>query len=73
MIELKRRGLATAVIHSTPFKAMAQANSRALGAPDLNLVEIPHPLGGISPAEVAARVEVALPQFLAFLDKGPAS
>lgn len=72
MIELKRRGLTTAVIHSTPFKAMARANARALGAPELDLIEIPHPLGGISPQEVAARVEVALPQLLAFL-KGAAS
>lgn len=72
MIELKRRGLTTAVIHSTAFKAMAKANSRALGAPDLYLIEIPHPLGGISRTDVEARVEVALPQFIAFL-KGAAS
>ncbi|MGE0797772.1 MAG: hypothetical protein AB7G13_06835 [Lautropia sp.] len=62
----------TALIHSTPFKALARANARALGAPDLYRIEIPHPLGGISKAEVAARVEVALPQFVAFL-KGAAS
>ncbi len=72
MIELKRRGLTTAVIHSTPFQAMARANARALGEPDLNLIEIPHPLGGISKDEVAARVAVALPQLLVFL-KGAAS
>ena len=69
MIELKRRGLSTVVIHSNPFGALAKANARTMGAPDLNLIEIPHPLGGISAAEVAARVEVALPQFVAFLEK----
>jgi len=68
MIELKRRGLTTAVIHSTPFKALARANARTLGAPDLPMIEIPHPLGGITPTEVAARVEAALPQLLAFLE-----
>lgn len=67
MQELKRRGLATAVIHSAPFKTLARTNARSLGAPDLCLIEIPHPLGGISPADVASRVEVALPQVLAFL------
>jgi len=72
MIELKRRGLATAVIHSTPFKTLAKVNSRTLGAADLCLIEIPHPLGGVSKEGVAARVEVALPQLLAFL-KGAAS
>lgn len=68
MIELKRRGLTTAVIHSTSFKALAKANARALGAPDLPLIEIPHPLGGIAASDVAARVEVALPQLLAFIE-----
>lgn len=68
MIELKRRGLTTVVIHSTPFKSLAKANSRTLGMPDLPLIEIPHPLGGIGADEVAARVAVALPQWLAFLE-----
>jgi hypothetical protein len=72
MIELKRRGLKTAVIHSTPFKSLALGTSRALGVPDLQRIEIPHPLGGISPAEVMLRVDVALPQLLEFL-KGEAS
>jgi hypothetical protein len=67
MAELKRRGLTTAVIHSTPFKTLARHNARTLGVPDLTLIEIPHPVGGIAPTEVAKRVEVAVPQFLAFL------
>lgn len=68
MIALKRRGLTTAVIHSTAFRTMARINARTLGEPDLRLIEIPHPLGGLSPADVTARVEAAWPQFIAFVE-----
>jgi len=34
------------------------------GVPDMPLIVIPHPLGGIAMAEVKSRAERALPQLL---------
>ena len=48
MCELRKRGLKTAVIVSVPFENLGKAQSRVFGVPDLPLVIIPHPLGGLS-------------------------
>jgi predicted Zn-dependent protease len=68
MSELRKRGLRTAVICSTPFERLGQAQARTFGAPDLPLVMIQHPLGGIRIDEVRARAEQAMPKVLALLD-----
>ena len=62
MAELRKRGLTTAVICSEPFLKLGQAQSRVFGVPDLPLVVIPHPLGGISLEQVEGRARVAIPQ-----------
>jgi hypothetical protein len=64
MCELRKRGLVAAVICSDPFLKLAQAQARVFGVPDLRLVVIPHPLGGIELAGVMARADAALPQVL---------
>jgi hypothetical protein len=37
------------------------------GTPDLPLIMIPHPLGGLSIEQVGARAEIAIPQILAVI------
>lgn len=67
MCELRKRGVAAAVICSELFANLAKGQSRILGASDLHRIVIPHPLGGLELDEVAARAEVALPQVLKFI------
>ena len=64
MAELRKRGLVTAVIYSGPFFKLGKAQARTFGVPELPLLEITHPLGGISLDEVKARAEQAAPQFV---------
>lgn len=65
MAELRKRGLVTAVISSGPFLKLGQAQARVFGVPDLPLIIIPHPLGGLSLADVKARAEAAIPKVVA--------
>jgi hypothetical protein len=64
MAELRKRGLVTAVICSPPFMKLGRAQSRTFGVPDLPLLEIPHPLGGISLDDVKGRAAIALPKLI---------
>jgi hypothetical protein len=64
MAELRRRGLVTAVVCSGPFMKLGRTQARVFGVPDLPLLEIPHPLGGLRLDEVKGRADVALEQFL---------
>ena len=64
MSELRKRGLATAVIVSDPFMKLGTTQSRVFGTPDLPLVKIAHPLGGLSLEQVEGRALVALPQLV---------
>ena len=61
MAELRKRGLTTAVICSTPFEKLGRAQARVLGVPDLPLVMIEHPLGGLALDDVRARAAQAAP------------
>jgi hypothetical protein len=62
MAELRKRGLVTAVICSEAFVTLAKTQARVFGVPDLPLVIIPHPLGGLSIEQVEGRAFVAIPQ-----------
>jgi hypothetical protein len=64
MSELRKRGLVTAVICTDPFLKLGRAQARVFGAPDLPLIIIPHPLGGVSLEKVEARAEVAISEFV---------
>ena len=67
MIEVRRRGVPSAVICSDPFRKLGETQARVLGIPDLPLVMIRHPLGGLNMEDVKARAEMALPQLLEIL------
>ena len=62
MTVLAQRGLTTAVICSEPFKSLGKNQARVFGAPELALVMIAHPLGGLSIEQVQGRALVAIPQ-----------
>ena len=62
MATLRKRGLRTAVICTEPFLKLAQAQAKTFGVPDLPIIMIPHPLGGISVEQVEGRAEIAWPQ-----------
>ena len=62
MSELRKRGLVTAVICSDPFLKLGQNQARVFGVPDLPLIVIPHPLGGLGLDGVIERAGVATPQ-----------
>ena len=47
MAELRKRGLRTGVVCSTPFQKLGQAQAKVFGASDLSFAMIQHPLGGI--------------------------
>ena len=64
MAELRKRGLITAVVCSDPFMKLGEAQARTFGVPDLPLLRIPHPLGGINLEQVKDRAEAALPKLL---------
>jgi hypothetical protein len=61
MAELRKRGLVTAVICSDPFLTLGQNQARVFGVPDLPLVVIQHPLGGLALEGVKARAAAATP------------
>lgn len=64
MCELRKRGLYTAVICSEPFLKLGKTQARVFGVPDLPLLLIPHPLGGLSLGEVEGRAGHAVPKVL---------
>lgn len=64
MAEIRRRGLVSAVVISPPFLKLGQTQARTFGAPDLPLIVIKHPLGGISLDEVKARADQVIPKFV---------
>ena len=49
---------------------MAETIVRTKGRPDLRVVEIDHPLGGISPDDLELRVTAATDLVLRFLEAG---
>jgi hypothetical protein len=64
MVEVRRRGIPSAVICSEPFVQLGRTQSRVLGVPDLPLIIIKHPLGGLAMDDVKARADSALAQLL---------
>jgi hypothetical protein len=70
MTEVRRRGPLTAVVCSEAFLKLASNQAKRFGVPELPLIVIPHPLGGIGIAEVEARADRAWPQLFEIVQKG---
>ena len=69
MAELRKRGLVTAVVCSTAFQKLGQTQAKIFGVPDLPLLIIPHPLGGLDIDSVRERAEVASPQLIKLIQE----
>ena len=61
-VALEARGRPTAVIVTSEFVHEAEAQRDALGMTGVEAVVIAHPLSSLTDAEIAARIEDALPQ-----------
>jgi hypothetical protein len=64
MAQLTKRGLIAAVVCSDNFMKLGTAQAKVFGVPDLPLLKIEHPLGGLSMDKVCERAAVALPQLI---------
>ncbi len=64
MAQLRKRGLIAAVVCSDKFMRLGTAQAKVFGVPDLPLLKIDHPLGGLSMDKVRERAAVALPQLV---------
>ena len=64
MAQLTKRGVMAAVVCSDTFMKLGTAQAKVFGVPDLPLLEIQHPLGGLGKDKVRERAAVALPQLL---------
>jgi hypothetical protein len=69
MAELRKRGLVTAVVCSNAFLKLGQTQAKIFGVPDLPLLVIQHPLGGLDLESVKGRAEVATPQFVKLIQE----
>ena len=68
MAQLTKRGLLAAVVVSDSFMKLGKAQAKVFGVPDLPLLEIKHPLGGLNMDQVRERATVAMPQLLKFIN-----
>ncbi len=64
MAQLTKRGVIAAVVCSDTFMKLGTAQAKVFGVPDLPLLEIPHPLGGLAMDKVRERAAVVLPQLI---------
>jgi hypothetical protein len=64
MAQLTKRGVIAAVVCSDNFMKLGTAQAKVFGVPDLPLLKIAHPLGGLSMDKVRERAAVALPQLV---------
>ena len=59
MVELERRGIATAAVATEPFVDEALEQARLLGMPDYRMIFIPHPVQLLTPAELRSLADQA--------------
>lgn len=64
MAQLTKRGLIAAVVCSETFMKLGTAQAKVFGVPELPLLTIKHPLGGLGMDKVRERAAAALPQLI---------
>ncbi len=62
-VSLEHLGIPSVLVVSTAFKPLAKSIVATLGMPNLRMLVLEHPVGGLQPAAVASRVEAAYPAF----------
>ncbi len=71
MVELERRGLATAAVATEPFVDEALEQARLLGMPDYRMVYVPHPVQLLSAEELRGHADRAFEEIVARLTQAP--
>ena len=69
MAELRKRGLITAVVCSNAFLKLGLTQAKIFGVPDLPMLIIEHPLGGLDLSGVKGRAEAAAPQLVKLIEE----
>jgi len=72
MVELERRGIATAAVATEPFVDEALEQARLLGMPDYRMVFVPHPVQLLTHPELRALADRAFDEIVIRLTQ-PAS
>ncbi|SNS78566.1 hypothetical protein SAMN06893096_10816 [Geodermatophilus pulveris] len=67
-MELERRGVVAPLVVTETFLPLVQAQARARRV-DPRLLVVPHPVGGLTPDELAGRVEGAAGDLLRMADE----
>jgi hypothetical protein len=71
MVELERRGVATAAVATAPFVDEALEQARLLGMPDYRMVYIPHPVQLLTRDELRDYADQAFQEIVARLTGHP--
>jgi hypothetical protein len=72
MVELERRGVATAAVATEPFVDEALEQARLLGMPDYRMVYVPHPVQLLSRQQLEGYADRAFEEIVARLTRpGP--
>ena len=58
-MQLEAKGRPTVVITTTMFSQLAQRSALQSGLPDARIAVVPHPVGGISQAELSRLADAA--------------
>ena len=66
---MEGRGIPTVVLGTHEFRPLALAEAKAKGLPDLGIVTVPHPIGGIAEDLVAGKARAAVDAVLAALTR----
>ncbi len=64
MVELERRGIATAAVATEPFVDEALEQARLLGMPDYRMVFIPHPVQLLTASELRTLADQAFEEIV---------
>jgi hypothetical protein len=67
MVELERRGIATAAVATDPFVDEALEQARLLGMPDYRMIYVPHPVQLLSTEELHGYADRVFEQIVAGL------
>jgi hypothetical protein len=70
MVELERRGIATAAVATEPFVDEALEQARLLGMPDYRMVYVPHPVQLLTADELRSYADAAFEEIVLRLTAG---
>jgi hypothetical protein len=73
MVELERRGIATAAVATEPFIDEALEQARLLGMPDYRMVYVPHPVQLLSLEELHGCADRVFDEIVARLTGPPSA